>query len=591
MLRLTLLVCALAACKGKDSPPPQPKAVATDGGAGRTPDAAPGKIGSPLPEKGPHPDYPTPLAAGSDKIFTLEDPDRGAKVAPTFDLAALTKGDLAWTTHAHCVPDTVDVVCSSSTSPAHWKVGRRGKEVVVAIPSRPIDNTHVYLAKPDGTPERYVEIDSHGRVESASTFAGDRYSNRLPRGSNGLRGCGSMAFTLDKYRRVERLRCLQWSGDPMRDTRGVAATRIARDARGFITEYRYEGLDGQVAPNADNVAIERLELDREGRTAVLRYRDAADQPVASPSGCHGWRYERNAAGIVTKQTCLDAKDAPATASTGIAITTYKVDARGCRPAWRYAGSDGAPKAGGSNIHGIDLVVDDRCAELSRTCLNIVEQPIACGVGMPAKYVMKRDDLGRVTSTKHYGTDGKPAGDAQYKAFEVRWQIDDLGNRVGESCYNAAGKPIECGSTGFHAKRTTYDDAGRIAEERYYDAAGAPTTNLGTSIRRFQYDNYDHIFERKSYDVNGELVESMGQTTRRDLYDLAHRPFAVLMLDKQGNPATYTGCYTGATCPSKGGWHAVRIVRRTDGSVSKNQFFDKDGQLLQEMNCRNVPCFD
>jgi len=98
-----------------------------------------------------------------------------------------------------------------------------------------------------------------------------------------------------------------------------------------------------------------------------------------------------------------------------------------------------------------------------------------------------------------------------------------------------------------------------------------------------------VFEVKNLDADGKLVPSFGAAIRRELYDAAHRRFGVLLFDVAGKPARYEGCYTGSTCPD-GDWHAVRIVRRRDGSVEKNLFFDAGGQLTATQSCTTMPCF-
>jgi hypothetical protein len=135
-----------------------------------------------------------------------------------------------------------------------------------------------------------------------------------------------------------------------------------------------------------------------------------------------------------------------------------------------------------------------------------------------------------------------------------------------------------------------DDAGREIEETFFDDRGQPASNGGTVVRRFRYDNYDHVFEATNHDADGELFEYLGMTTQRKLYDAAHREFAVLLLDRAGKPARYTGCFTGAHCPA-GAWHAVRINRRPDGTVESNQFFDADGQLIETTSCTKERCFE
>jgi hypothetical protein len=136
---------------------------------------------------------------------------------------------------------------------------------------------------------------------------------------------------------------------------------------------------------------------------------------------------------------------------------------------------------------------------------------------------------------------------------------------------------------------TYDTAGRQLDETYYGLDGGPTTNIGAASRRFRYDNYDHRYESQTFDAEGALIEVRGAATRRDLFDAAHRRFGVVLLDRQGKPASYGGCYSGATCPKA--WHAVRIVRRANDSVTANQFFDAAGGLIERKECSAAPCFD
>lgn len=583
-MRTLVVAIALLGCKSESPPTSQPPAQESP----QAPAAPSGPDLPPPPRSGPHPDYPTPMAAGTDKIFLLEEPDRGPKAPVTFDWKPLAAG-ARWTTHSHCLDDTVDMTCSDRASPANWRVGRKGKELVVAIPASPRDDTHVFVAKPDGTPVRHLSIDPYGRVRAAKTFVGDRFTARALDGSNDLDGCGAMAFELDAKGRSAVVKCLQWSGEPMTDTDGVARRHFVRDARGFVTSARYDDLAGKPTPNIFGYAYRKRELDRDGRELVVRYYDAAEQPIESTSGCHGYRYERLPNGALAKEICIGLGGAPKNAVNGVAITTYKNDARGCRTGWRYRDADGDVTTGDDELIGKNLEVDASCAETSRTCIGEGDKPTLCGIERPSKYVTKRDRHGNALSVFHYGVTGKPAGDDEYGVFEVRFTYDELGRYVTESCHGEDGAGLECGTTGIHLTRSRYDDAGRIVEERFYNEDGDSATNMGTSIRRFVYDNYDHQYEETNHDASGVLMEMKGQAIRRDLYDAAHRTFGILMLDKTGSPAMYEGCYTGVTCPAQ--WHAVRIVRRTDGKAVENQYFDLNGQLIYTVKCSEASCFD
>ena len=552
--------------------------------------AHPDRIISPLPDAGPHPDYPTPVASGTDTIFTLEEPDRGAKVPTTYKLPP--RGTLSWTTHAYCDLDPLEVACGSGSGFVRWRVGRRGKELIVAesLLGARVFATYVFVAKKDGSPLRRVELDSFGRVAEMLTFtAPDRYSARRPNGGNGLLGCGSMAIKLDEQRRVSQTSCLQWTGQPMRDTTGVATRRYVRDARGIVITTHFLGLDGKPIASRDGVTTLRFDLDKAGRDAVKRYRDADDRPVAMGDGCYGWQFEYDMRGLEVRRTCLDFADQPQRAANGIASTSYRYNAHGCVVAIRYAAADGASAAHRDNVHGMDVQSDARCQQVSRTCVDIFDEPTACGIDSPARTVYSFDKRGRLVSRKHYNADQSPGLDAGYQVFEIRWQYDAVGNPVRESCYAYDGNPIVCATGDYHQVKRTYDHAGREIELRYLDESGTPTESVGTAVVRTRYDNYDHAVEWTVVDADGELIEVNGMTTRRELYDAAHRRFAIILLDRTGQPAPYTACYVGVTCPDEA-WHAVRLVRGIDGRVTSNQFFDASGQLLVTQDCSKVTCF-
>jgi hypothetical protein len=203
--------------------------------------------------------------------------------------------------------------------------------------------------------------------------------------------------------------------------------------------------------------------------------------------------------------------------------------------------------------------------------------------------MERDDKGRVVSIKHREPDGDPGRDPEYGAFELRKKWDPVGNMVEESCWGPSGEPIECDHTGYHTEKITVDDAGRTRAVRYFAVVGEPATNLGVAVRRYVYDNYDHIREIDGFDETGDVVEALGMASQRRLYDPGHRLFALLLYDKSGKPASYKGCFTGRDCPARD-WHAVRIFRGDNGHVTRNEFFDADGQLIETLDCDAHRCW-
>ncbi|HWU89136.1 MAG TPA: hypothetical protein VN253_17845, partial [Kofleriaceae bacterium] len=549
----------------------------------------------PSARSGPHPDFPTAALAGTDKLFTMIDPERGPK-APIG--MAIPRGGLQWTTHATCDLDLTGPVCTPATDDVaghfRWRVGRRGKELIVVEARRGarVDRTVAYVRSPDGVPLQLVRFDAYDRVESALLFkAPDRYSGRKRNGANALDGCGFISYKLDGSGRAEEQACLQWQGDPMLDTDGVAKLRVVRDASGFITEETRFDLAGKPAANANGVHATLYERDDLARVKLERYRGIDGKPVQATSGCFGYRIDRDDQGAIVQRTCLDAADQPAAQpSTGTSGEAYRVDANGCRIGVRFLSAAGAPSTDHDLVHAMDYEVDERCQITARTCKDKGGKPKVCSGGAPVRYVTKYDAAGNPISVKHYAPYGAPGRDPAFHAFELRRTFDRLGNQLSQSCHDAAGVGVPCPNTDFHVMRSVYDDAGRETQQRYFDEAGRPTSNYGAYKRTYKHDNYDHLVESQNHDEQGALTESFGVAIRKDLFDTAHRRFGLVLYDRNGQPASNSGCYTGGTCPDSP-WHAVRILRRKDGSVEKNLFFDTQKKLIDTKFCSASPCFD
>ena len=551
---------------------------------GPTPDAGE------LAENGPHPDYPTPVAAGTSNIFFLEDPERGPPLPKT---TLPSPRSLVWTTHAYCDTSKTTFACSAASAGAaarSFRVGRKGSEIAV-IEERYGDRvvqTTMYTTTRDGTPVQRLRIDGRGRVESALMFADGKMSGRNRNGSNALDGCGYLAYTAKPP--TSDLRCLQWTGEPMLDMTGVALFRATRDARGFIVEEANFDIDGKPILDATGKHLYRHERDALGRVIAERYFDLDGDRAASPQGCSGERREYDENGLLSRITCIDDADKPRGRSNGVATRELMYDARGCNIGVRFFEKSGKPTMDPDGVAGEDLVVTTHCTPTRRTCVDLNGDPHACGPGRPAQLRMTLDARGNAVSVKHYNEAEMPALDEEFDAFELRFKYDDGGNVTSLACFNFIGLPSDCDGTGFHEKRTAWDENGRRTVESFVGRDGRPAYNLGASSRRYKHDNYDHPFESQSFDGKGALVEQSGTATIRELYDIRHQRFAVVLLDASGKPARYTACFTGATCPERA-WHAVRIVRLGDGTVEYNQFFDEDGQLIEAISCRTSKCFD
>ncbi|MBN2495320.1 MAG: hypothetical protein JXR96_12055 [Deltaproteobacteria bacterium] len=549
------------------------------------------------PERGPHPQFPTAELAGTAGIFLLEEPSRGPHVT---EVEIPDSRGLSWSFHVHCELALRTMACSRKLdkppqSATCWALGRRQGEVVLAEHRGPMGlllNRCVFVHGARGGLLQLVGLDSHGQVEWARVFGerGEQFQERLLDGSNALDGCGRMAIEVDGKGFARELRCLQYGGQPMLDTDGIACVRFSRDDRGFVLEEVRLDLGGQPVAAHDGVSRIRFERDEQGRISTERYFTPDGVPVlSSRSGCYGRRFEYCMGGIVHARTCLGADGEPAPDVDGVSTEHLTIDVRGCAVERLFLGPDGKPTSNRFSLSAEKAERDAHCQLLRRVCLDSFGQPVACGPGQPAEMRFKRDDRGRHVSVSHFAADGSPGVDGDYGVFELRLAWDDLGRLVREACFDASGQAIACGGTGFHAIVKSYDSAGRVTEARFLGTQGQPASNLGTMVRRFRYDNYDHQVESLNHAADGTLADSLGMSIQRRLYDPGHRLFAVLLYDKDDAPARYTGCFTGARCPERP-WHAVRVVRTPNGRVDTNLFFDADRQLVLSMDCTTNPCW-
>ena len=583
-LAWVLLLVACVGCREKkqpvqDDPAPRPKQPAP------TEKKPSGLITSPLPEKGPHPEYPTAAAAGTDKIFFIEEPDRGPAAPATY--AMPPRESLTWTTSPYCEVDALNVVCTKGAAPSvmKWRVGRsKGVTIAEKLRGERVTDTWVFL------PTQRLHLDEYGKVDGALLFTQPgRYTGRERDGANDLPGCGMQAYVQDTQKRIVELSCLQWLGDPMRDTSGVAIHRYTYDAKGLVATQTRFGIDGTPVMNVDGVHKTAYVRDALGRVSTEENIDLGGQPVLDSDGCAKTKWVYSTAGTPERSTCLDATGAPARDGDGVATRAYRYDAAGCWRDVRHLDEGGAAVVDYQGLHGYDYEVDAHCTTTIETCIGL-KTPVACGPGKAARTENTIDARGFATSVKHFKTDGSPTTDGSYHVHELRYVYDDAGHLTDMKCFDEDGSAIQCSATGFHGWHKTFDDAGRETVQTFFDESGAPATNMGVAQRKFRYDNYDHEFESRSLDSDGNLVEAHGMAIRRTLWDATHRMFAIQLLDAKGNPAKYSACYTGTTCPSKP-WHAVRIHRRPNGGVFANQFFDADGQVMETVDCTQKPCFD
>ncbi len=554
-------------------------------------DARPDAYEDPTKPK-PNPDFPTPRSAGTEKLFTLEEPDRGPRAPTKFVLPP--RSSLVWTDGQYCEDDVAQPACvkTADTDLVRWRVGRSpGLVVAERVQSGQVFQTLIYERDGSGAPTRQVELDAYGQVTSARMFtSGGKFTEREPNGANALHGCGFMQYELDAKGFSTRVNCMQWSGAAMHDTHNVGGHRYQRDANGFVVVDTNLGTDGFDVVDADG--IHEIQFERKIRVIGARYIDNGKLAVKSTTGCYGIKKDYDPKGMMVAETCVDAGGRPMARTAGYAVERREYSNLGCTLSEKYFGTDAVtPKTTPKNVHGHSYVRDAHCAKLTDQCLGTEDRLIECGYEEPAKTVYLRDAKGQDLSEKHYNENNEPSRDMSYETFELRYSWDQVGNVLSVGCYADGGRPEECSRMGFHSIHSVYDDAGHEIEQRFFDEAERATTNLGAAIRKFRYDNYDHLSETRNFNAAAEPFEISGYAIRRDIYDVSHHHAGFLLFDKRDQASRYGACIAGASCPIGKVWHAVRIIRRSDFSVEKNEFFDDNRQLIETYVCTTAKCFD
>ena len=553
-----------------------------------------GAGGPVVAEKQPHPDFPTPRLARTEKIFLLEEPDRGPLVTRLAKLPALP--GVKWATHSHCEVTAGDVACGPAGGGgvrAHWRIKRSPKLLLAQRRFGPrVERTYLVRRFSARAPDQMIALDQHGQVLWSRHYrnGGAEYGSRNLDGSNALTGCGSHLLERDNKGAVVMVGCRQWTGQPMRDVNGVVFTQHRRDRAGLSVELLRLNRDKKPQNGQDGVHRTTIERDAAGRQVLRRFFDKDGFPtLSSRSGCYGWSYSYDGRGLLERKTCLGTGDRPAHDSQSVCAYSYIHDGRGCRVAVVNLQLSAAKKCN-QRFKRLAYDVNSACEIMTQVCHGATDQRTACGIREPAEYRYTRDALGRVTSRKHFGVDHKPGKDLQCEAFERRLVYDARGNVTRVTLHGAAGQAQNCSGAGYHGITNVIDDAGRTRESRFIDRSGNAGTNLGCAVRRYHYDNYDHQVKTVNYGFNGKIKDVRGMGSMRLIYDQGHRTFGVLLYDIHGSPARYRACFTARTCPRNKIWHAMRVMRRANGSVSKNLFFDHEGQLVAIINCSKVPCW-
>lgn len=544
---------------------------------------------APEPDSGPaSPLYPTASAAGTEKLFLLEEPDRGAHVTKV----DVPRGGKIVMKRGHCELDEHDVICMPGNG--NHRVRRIGPLTIAEeMRGERIEATFVVERAPSGELVQLAKLNRYNDVEWVRSYksGGKQYSARRLDGSNELDGCGSHLLNIDRRGRAASVTCMQWNGtSPMRDTSGVVRTNFQRNGQGLIETATFLGLDEEPVERHDGTHTIVYKRSPQGRVLQKDYFGIDNKPALSTKrGCASELFEFDDSWHSRSKKCLGTWGDPVAGIEGAAEERFERNDEGCVVANAYYDEEGKPVKSRHGWHEMRFVVNSNCEPVEETCYDEDKEAVACE-GSVFTRKLERDDSGRVTSIKHFAADGGPTVDPALSRFELRYRYDERGNRVEQACFSKTGEPAICVGTGVHAFVEVFDGAGRSVEARFLDVSRTPTDNLGIFVRRSIYDNYDHQSRAQGEDLEGRPVTSFGMSQAVRFYDAGHRFFGMQTLDADGQPAEYSACFVGLDCPTRA-WQAMRIVRSPSGHATANVFFDARKREINTFDCTKAKCWD
>jgi YD repeat-containing protein len=428
----------------------------------------------------------------------------------------------------------------------------------------------------------------------------------------------------------QTLRCfVNTDNEPFEIKNGYAKVRTTYNPMGWKTSERYfDAADQPTTHNSDgnhgwdskyetheNMTIQiQISVDTENkpfetkygvtkarktydvlrRKTSERYFDATDQPTKlKREGNHGWDAQYDAHGNMTIQISVDTENKPFETENGYAKVRMTYDALGRQTSVRHFDATDQPttvKPDGN--HGWDAQYDLRGNRTLESYVDTDNKPFEITNGY-ATVKKIYDNLGRETSVRFLGVDGKLATDKSTGSLGWDAEYDLPGNHPNECLvrrtilFNQTNSVSEVRELIDEAKKTSvltfYDTDGKQVRQPLHGALEVKVIDLGTYKVTEHLDcdgrsrcskvvvtkNKNGLESREEYfDSEGEPVFLTGRTDVFPNYSVYQ-----VQLDNDEATAWYSGF------SEKREFDQVRIVRNDLQGTQRFTFHTQDGQQV------------
>jgi hypothetical protein len=472
----------------------------------------------------------------------------------------------------------------------HFRATRKEGRVVLVERVSPAGLvTDTYTVEQSPTAQTVTMRNGYGEIVRTDVLSKDGSFVRTQRsGRRELEGCVRASLTWDDAGRATSRRCLDREGKGMIDEEGCDERRRAYDARGFVTDDRCF-VSGAPALRAGGGHALRHERDERGLVVATSRLDLEGKLVAGQSGCARELSTWSAAANLLRTQCLATDGAPATKTDGTAAERRAYDDRGCLVRQQHLDARG------------EVAERDEIAELAWerdaycTVLRVEHRRADGSLASPKLGASieenELDARGRVAKKRCRGTDRRPAkcqnGAAGDEGSLLTYEYDDKSRLVARKSFDSLGRPARRSHDYPHGERNEYDDQGLVRATVWFDDAGAPAPAFDGAMKKtLDYDARGLWIASKYF---GPDDRPLGTTTNCH-ETTAKRDASGRLLEHEckgpdGKLARANLCLSGICWPAG----AARVeIRRSEGL--RNLYFDVDGNLVQDVDCRAAKCF-
>jgi hypothetical protein len=394
------------------------------------------------------------------------------------------------------------------------------------------------------------------------------------------------------------------SGQPMPGEEGAHRVELKYDARGYRAEIGYYGEDRK--PILNNRGFHKeitLKRDALGNNLEWKFVGVAGEPAVDADGIHLYKATYDDRGFQTSHAFFDANGRRTIGRGGFHKIVWQYNGDGNKRGESYFDRDERPTRDSNGWYRVKLAYDARGDVKEQANFDADDRPTLTNDGYHLVRV-EYDEYGFKKSEAYFGKKvetveigNRRLGDAKTGYHKIEWSYDLRGNQTGESYYDRDGKMVD-GPDGFARVAKEYDTRDNIREWAFYDPDNKlNAAQRGYAIERRIYDNEDRVTEQSFYDINRQRINGRdGYAIRRWQYDgknknlrafdTADRPIAIggcaifrQIMDRRSGKDVEDDCLDaqGQLVGSEYGAAMVRMVYDEHGREIEKKWFDRDGR--------------